>query len=84
MFILGIILVDDRDVVFCFVEEDFSGLMVCIVVVDEVFVCIVIDFVVYGVKVIDDYVGMIENVNKRWFDDYIYDVVEVCYWIYFV
>lgn len=73
----GTIPADDRDAVLRFVEEDLSGPTVRTVVVDEAFVRIVTDLAAYGVKVIDDYVGMIENANKRRPDDYIYDAVEV-------
>ena len=38
---------------------------------------VVTDLATYGVKVVDDCVGMIENANKRRPDDHIYDAVEV-------
>jgi DNA polymerase alpha-associated DNA helicase A len=73
----GTVEADDRDAVLRFVEEDLSGPTVRTVVVDQAFVRVVTDLAAYGVKVVDDCVGMIENANKRRPDDYIYDAVEV-------
>jgi DNA polymerase alpha-associated DNA helicase A len=41
------------------------------------FVRVVTDLATYGVKVVDDCVGVIESANKRRPDDHIYDAVEV-------
>jgi DNA polymerase alpha-associated DNA helicase A len=73
----GTVQADDRDAVLRFVEEDLGGPTVRTVVVDQAFVRVVTDLAAYGVKVVDDCVGMIENANKRRPDDYIYDAVEV-------
>jgi DNA polymerase alpha-associated DNA helicase A len=73
----GTVQADDRDAVLRFVEEDLAGPTVRTVVVDQAFVRVVTDLAAYGVKVVDDCVGMIENANKRRPDDYIYDAVEV-------
>lgn len=73
----GTIPADDRDAVLRFVEEDLSGPTVRTVAVDQAFVRVVTDLAAYGVKVVEDCVGMIENANKRRPDDYIYDAVEV-------
>jgi hypothetical protein len=73
----GTIPADDRDAVLRFVEEDLSGPTVRTVVADEAFVRIVTDLAAYGVKVIDDYVGMIENANRGGLTTTSYDAVEV-------
>lgn len=73
----GTIPADDKDAVLCFVEEVLGGPTVRTVLVNEAFVRVVTDLAAYGVKVVDDRVGMIENANKRRPDDYIYDAVEV-------
>jgi hypothetical protein len=73
----GTIPADDRDAVLRFVEEDLGGPTVRTVLVNEAFVRVVTDLAAYGVKVVDDSIGMIENANKRRPDDYIYDAVEV-------
>jgi hypothetical protein len=43
---------------------------------------VVTDLATYGVKVIDDCVGIIENANKRRPDDRIYDAVEIRHRLY--
>ena len=68
---------DNVEGVLRFVEEDLAGPMVRAVAVDQSFVRIVTDLATYGVKVVDDFIGMIENANKRRPDDYIYDAVEM-------
>jgi DNA polymerase alpha-associated DNA helicase A len=73
----GTVQADDKEAILRFVEEDLGGQTVRAVVVGSRFVRIVTDLATYGVKVIDDCVGMIENANKRRPDDYIYDAVEV-------
>ncbi|WP_244432961.1 AAA domain-containing protein [Afipia sp. OHSU_I-C4] len=73
----GTVQADDRDAVLRFVDEDLSGPSVRTVVVDQAYVRVVTDLAAYGVKVVDDCVGMIENANKRRPDDYIYDATEV-------
>jgi DNA polymerase alpha-associated DNA helicase A len=67
----------DKDAVIRFVEEDLSGAAVRAAVGGQAFVRIVTDLAIYGVKVVDDCVGMIVNANKRRPDDRVYDAVEV-------
>jgi hypothetical protein len=73
----GTVQADDKEAILRFVEEDLSGQTVRAVVVGSTFVRVVTDLAAYGVKVVDDCVGMIENANKRQPDDHIYDAVEV-------
>jgi DNA polymerase alpha-associated DNA helicase A len=73
----GTVQADDRDAVFRFVDEDLGGPAVRIAVVNQTFVRVVTDLAAYGVKVVDDCIGVIENASKRRPDDYIYDAVEV-------
>jgi DNA polymerase alpha-associated DNA helicase A len=73
----GTIQADDKDAVLRFVEEDISGPTVRKVVVSPDFVRVVTDLATYGVKVVNDCIGMIENANKSQPDDYVYDAVEV-------
>lgn len=73
----GTVRADDRDAVLRFVEEDLGGPTVLTAVVNQTFVRVVTDLATYGVKIIDDCIGMIENASKRRPDDYIYDAVEV-------
>ncbi|MCA1534780.1 AAA family ATPase [Bradyrhizobium sp. NBAIM03] len=78
----GTIQADDRDAVLRFVEDDLSGPTVRTVAVDQAFVRVITDLAAYGVKVVDDCVGMIENANKRRPDDHIFDAVEVSHRVY--
>jgi DNA polymerase alpha-associated DNA helicase A len=73
----GTIQADDKDAILRFVEEDLGGSTIRAAVVNQTFVRIVTDLATYGVKVVDDCVGMIENAAKRRADDYIYDAVEI-------
>jgi DNA polymerase alpha-associated DNA helicase A len=73
----GTVQADDKEEVLRFVEEDLGGPSVRTVVVSPTFVRIVTDLATYGVKVVDDCIGLIENANKRRPDDRIYDAVEV-------
>jgi hypothetical protein len=73
----GTIQADDKDAILQFVEEDLGRQTVRAVVVGATFVRVVTDLATYGVKVVDNCLGMIENANKRRPDDYIYDAVEV-------
>jgi DNA polymerase alpha-associated DNA helicase A len=73
----GTVQADDKEQVLRFVEGDIGGPTVRAVAVSPTFVRIVTDLATYGVKIVDDCVGMIENANKRRPDDYIYDAVEV-------
>jgi DNA polymerase alpha-associated DNA helicase A len=73
----GTIQADDKDAVLRFVQEDLGGPTVRAVVVNQSFVRVVTDLATYGVKVVDDCVGMIENAAKRRADDRIYDAVEI-------
>jgi DNA polymerase alpha-associated DNA helicase A len=73
----GSIQADDKDAVLRFVEEDLGGPTIRAAIVDQAFVRVVTDLATYGVKVVDDCVGMIENAAKRRADDYIYDAVEI-------
>lgn len=73
----GTVQADDKDAVLRFVEEDLGGPTVRAAVVNQTFVRVVTDLATYGVKVVDDCVGMIENAAKRRADDHIYDAVEI-------
>jgi DNA polymerase alpha-associated DNA helicase A len=73
----GTVQADDKDAVLRFVEEDLGGPAVRTAVVNQTFVRVVTDLATYGVKIVDDCVGMIENARKRRPDDYVYDAVEV-------
>ncbi len=73
----GTVQAEDKEGVIRFVEEDLGGQTVRAVVAGSSFVRLVTDLATYGVKVVDDCVGMIETANKRRPDDYIYDAVEV-------
>ncbi|MES0098729.1 AAA domain-containing protein [Mesorhizobium sp. M0019] len=73
----GTIRADDRDAILRFVEEDLGRPTIRAAVVNQTFVRLVTDLATYGVKVVDDCIGMIENASKRRPDDYIYDAVEV-------
>jgi DNA polymerase alpha-associated DNA helicase A len=73
----GTVRADDKEGILRFVEDDLGGPTVRAVAVDQTFVRVVTDLATYGVKVVGDFVGMIENASKRRSDDYIYDAVEL-------
>ena len=73
----GTVQADDKDAIFRFVEEDLGRQTVRALIVGSTFVRVVTDLATYGVKVVDNCLGMIEIANKRQPDDYIYDAVEI-------
>jgi hypothetical protein len=78
--IIALHIADDH---FRFVEEDLGGPTVR-AAVNQTFVRVVPDLATYGVKVVDDCVGMIENAAKRRADDRIYDAVEITHQLHLV
>jgi hypothetical protein len=78
----GTIPAENKEAVLRFVEADLGGLAVRTVAVSPTFVRLVTDLAIYGVKVVDGYIGMIDNASKRRPDDYIYDAVEVHHKLY--
>jgi DNA polymerase alpha-associated DNA helicase A len=65
----GTVQADDKEGILRFVEDDLGGPTVRAVVVDQTFVRVITDLATYGVKVVDNFVGMIENAGKRRPDD---------------
>jgi DNA polymerase alpha-associated DNA helicase A len=78
----GTIPADDRDAVLRFVEEDLGGPTVRAVIVNPTVVRIATDLAIYGVKVVDQCIGMIERAAIRQPDDRIYDAVELAHRIH--
>lgn len=73
----GAVPAEDKDAVLRFVEDDLGAPTVRAAVVNENSVRVVTDLAVYGVKVVDDCVGVIENAAKRRANDHIYNAVEI-------
>jgi DNA polymerase alpha-associated DNA helicase A len=78
----GTIPADDRDAVLRFVEEDLGGPTVRAVIVNPTVVRVATDLAIYGVKVVDQCIGMIERAAVRQPDDRIYDAVELAHRIH--
>lgn len=73
----GTVPADDTQAVLQFVEEDLLGPDVRVVATGRDFVRIVTDLATYGVRIVDDCIGMLVNADKRRHDDWIYNAVEV-------
>ncbi len=73
----GAVAADDTQAVLQFVEDDLLGSDIRAVVAGRDYVKIVTDLAVYGVKIVDDRIGMLEKADIRRSDDPVYNAVEV-------
>src|SRR5260221_342057 len=73
----GAVAADDTQAVLQFVEDDLLGSDIRAVVTGRDYVKIVTDLATYGVKIVDDRIGMLEKADIRRSDDPIYNAVEV-------
>lgn len=73
----GALAADDTQAVLQFVEEDLLGPDVRAVVTGRGSVKVVTDLATYGVKIVDDRIGMLVRADKRRADDWVYNAVEL-------
>lgn len=73
---------DDTQAVLQFVEEDLLGPNVRAEVSGRNFVKLVTDLATYGVKIVDDRIGMLVKADKRRSDDWVYNAVELKHRLY--
>ena len=73
----GAVAADDTQAVLQFVEQDLLGSDIRAVVTSRDYVKIVTDLATYGVKIVDERIGMLEKADIRRPDDRIYNAVDV-------
>jgi DNA polymerase alpha-associated DNA helicase A len=73
----GTLAADDTQAVLQFVEQDLLSPYIRAVVTGGDYVKIVTDLAIYGVRIVDDHIGMLEKADIRRSDDWIYNAVDV-------
>lgn len=73
----GTVAADDTQAVLQFLEQDLLRPDIRAVLTDGDYLKIVTDLAIYGVRIVDDRIGMLDRADVRRPDDWIYNAVEV-------